>query len=334
MATTILYNTNISHLRPLNVRQDLSAVADLIELCFAHQMDADGRDYIRHLRQASQDFHYLKWMPGAAERVSIPLHGYIWEEDGKLVGNLTLIPFFWHAKWLYLIANVAVHPDYRQRGIARYLTQRALDHIRDHGADAAWLQVRDDNPIAYNLYLSLGFIERARRTTWESIDPVTGLPDIPDGVQIVPRNDRDWNKQATWLQELYPPEVAWNLPFDHNRYSPSLLRRMFRMFSSDLIKQWGVRNANETIGFATWEPSRGYADPVWLATTPQWQDVSLRSLLPYVRKSIFTSHSLIINYPAGQAEDAFYVSGFTPRNTLIWMESRFDNKVQHISLDQ
>jgi GNAT superfamily N-acetyltransferase len=334
MAATILYNTNISHMRPLNVREDLSAVADLIELCFSHQMDADGRDYIRHLRQASQDFHYLRWMPGAAERVSIPLHGYIWEEDGKLVGNLTLIPFFWSGKWLYLIANVAVHPDYRKRGIARLLTQRALDHIRDHGADAAWLQVRDDNPVAHNLYLSLGFLERARRTTWESIDPVTGLPDTPESVYITPRNDRDWNTQAAWLQKLYPPEVAWNLPFDYNRYSPSLLRSLFRMFSSDPVKQWCARISDEIIGFATWEPSRSYADPIWLATTPKWQDLALRVLLPHVRKSIFTSHSLIINYPDGQAEEAFYQCGFTPRNTLIWMEARFDGKVQHISIDR
>jgi hypothetical protein len=194
--------------------------------------------------------------------------------------------------------------------------------------------VRDDNPVAHNMYLSQGFIERARRTTWESIDPVTGLPDTPDGVQITPRNDRDWNKQAAWLQKLYPPEVAWNLPFDHKRYSPSLLRSLFRMFSNDPIKQWCARISDEIIGFATWEPSRSYADPIWLATTPQWQDLSLRTLLPHVRKSIFTSHSLIINYPAGQAEEAFYQCGFTPRNTLIWMEARFDGKVQHISIDR
>lgn len=334
MAASILFNSSNSHIRPLHVREDLSAVADLIELCFSNQMDADGRDYIRHLRQASQDFHTLRWMPGAAERVSIPLHGYIWEEDSKLVGNLTLIPFFWHGKWLYLIANVAVHPDYRQRGIARQLTQQALDHIRYHGADAAWLQVRDDNPVAHNLYLSLGFIERARRTTWESIEPVTNLPDTPEGIHITPRNDHDWNKQSAWLQKMYPPEVAWNLPFDHKRYSPSLLHSLLRMVSNDPFEQWCARTSDEIIGFATWEPSRSYADPVWLATTPQWQDLSLRTLLPHVRKSIYTNHSLIINYPSGQAEEAFIQCGFTPRNTLIWMEVRFDAKVQHISIDR
>ena len=35
------------NLRPLEPGYDLTAVADLIELCFAENLDADGRRYIR-----------------------------------------------------------------------------------------------------------------------------------------------------------------------------------------------------------------------------------------------------------------------------------------------
>ncbi len=150
-----------SHIRKVNVRQDLLAVADLIEVCFSSTLDEDGRDYLRHLRWAARDFNYLSWLQGAAERIAAPLYGFVWEENGRIVGNLSLIPFVRRGHFVYLIANVAVHPDYRRNGIAHQLTQTALDYVRRRGVSSVWLQVRDDNPVAYHLYLSLGFIERS-----------------------------------------------------------------------------------------------------------------------------------------------------------------------------
>lgn len=42
------------HIRPLNVLRDLSAVADLIELCFSPTMDHDGQRYLSDMRRASR----------------------------------------------------------------------------------------------------------------------------------------------------------------------------------------------------------------------------------------------------------------------------------------
>src|SRR5512146_712390 len=81
-------------IRPVDPRRDLNAIADLIELCFADQMDDDGRDYLRHIRRAAREPNLQRWMPGANERVSSPLFGYVWEETGQVIGNLTLIPFY------------------------------------------------------------------------------------------------------------------------------------------------------------------------------------------------------------------------------------------------
>jgi hypothetical protein len=39
--------TSSSHLRAFDVRHDLDAVADLVEVCFADTLDADGRRYIQ-----------------------------------------------------------------------------------------------------------------------------------------------------------------------------------------------------------------------------------------------------------------------------------------------
>jgi ribosomal protein S18 acetylase RimI-like enzyme len=321
VAATVLVKT--IHLRPLNVRTDLSAVADLIEMCFAHQMDSEGREYIRQLRRAADEVQRLRWLSAASEHSSIPLQGYIWEEEGRVVGNLTLIPFYWNRKWYYLIANVAVHPDFRQRGIARQLTERALEHIRERGIDAGWLQVRDDNPIAHNLYLSLGFVERARRSTWESTDPIPQNSRAQPNIQITPRIERDWPLQSAWLQANYPPEVAWNLPFDYKRLGPDLWRTILRVINGEDIYHWCARQSGELLGIVSWEPSHLHVDALWIATTSKWENAALNTLLPHVRHTIHTGRSLVVNYPYGQAIGPFLDSGFRLHNTLIWMEKRF-----------
>ncbi|MCZ7543814.1 MAG: hypothetical protein M5R40_09870 [Anaerolineae bacterium] len=41
-------------LRPVNLRIDLGGIADLIEICFADQMDAQGRATVREMRALSR----------------------------------------------------------------------------------------------------------------------------------------------------------------------------------------------------------------------------------------------------------------------------------------
>jgi len=41
-------------IRPIEIRRYLPAIADLIETAFAEQMDDEGRDYLRHIRQIAK----------------------------------------------------------------------------------------------------------------------------------------------------------------------------------------------------------------------------------------------------------------------------------------
>src|SRR5512134_4082665 len=134
------------YLRPLNMLRDLSAVADLIELCFLPTMDNEGQRYLSDMRRASRDDSFLNWASRMTEKASLPLMGYVWEQDGRIIGNASLIPFRSKGKRVFLIANVATHPDYRRRGIGRALTERVMRQARDKNASATWLHVRDDNP--------------------------------------------------------------------------------------------------------------------------------------------------------------------------------------------
>ena len=63
--------------------------------------------------------------------------------------------------WIVLetlqIQNVAVHPRYRRRGLARHLLLRAIEDCRLGGVTAAQLEVRASNVSAQKLYETLGF---------------------------------------------------------------------------------------------------------------------------------------------------------------------------------
>src|SRR5512134_3835864 len=182
------------HLRPLNMLRDLSAVADLIELCFSTTMDHEGQQYLSDMRRASRDDSFLHWASRMTETASLPLMGYVWEQDGRIIGNASLIPFRDKGKRVFLIANVATHPDYRRRGIGRALTERVMRQARDKKVSAIWLHVREDNPGAIKLYQELGFREIARRTTWAA-PPDPFLPKPDTDIQIVSRDPRFWPVQ-------------------------------------------------------------------------------------------------------------------------------------------
>jgi GNAT superfamily N-acetyltransferase len=311
-----------NHLRPLDVRKDLLSVAELIELCFYNQMDPEGREYVRQIRQAGRDARYIRWIPGAHERISFPLHGYVWEEEGRIVGNLSLIPFYRRSAWRYLIANVAVHPDYRRRGIGRYLTEKALEHIEEQGVPTAWLQVRADNTAAYQLYAQIGFEERARRSTWHnsSTDRLRAHP--PVTMVVRNRSPEDWPRQASWLQDNYPTEVSWNLAIQIDSLRPGIWPWIRRILSGQPVRHWAVHRAGRLAAALTWEHSLQYADHLWLAA-PNGEEEAVQALLTYARRQMPFSKLLSVNYPAGRSEQAFELGGFHLHNTLVWMAVDF-----------
>jgi ribosomal protein S18 acetylase RimI-like enzyme len=309
-------------IRYLDNTTDLIPVADLIETCFSEHMDAEGYEYLNHIRKAARDARFLRWIPGSREMVSYPLHGFVCLEDNKVVGNLTLIPVLVRDHWRYLIVNVAVHPNYRRRGIARQLTLKGLQHIREHGASSAWLQVRDDNRGAIDLYKSLGFQERAIRTTWITHNTQAIKGTIP-GLSIMPRKDQEWPTHHSWLRQSYPPEVSWHLPISFNKFKPTFFNKVEYFFSDIAPKHWTCHYQGKPIGFITWEPTRQSADLLWLAVHPEFSELAARGLLHFIRQETPAFRPLTINFAAKTADEAFTENDFVRQNSLIWMEVAF-----------
>lgn len=64
------------------------------------------------------------------------------------------------------INNIAVHPDWRRRGVARQLLRAVLDHASGRACRVAALEVRPSNRSAIGLYVSEGFGEVGRRPNY------------------------------------------------------------------------------------------------------------------------------------------------------------------------
>jgi len=72
---------------------------------------------------------------------------------GVVVGYLCLMCLFEEAQ----ILNIAVGPDFRGRGIARVMMNRAFLLALEQGAEFMALEVRSSNSAAISLYEQLGF---------------------------------------------------------------------------------------------------------------------------------------------------------------------------------
>jgi ribosomal-protein-alanine N-acetyltransferase len=61
------------------------------------------------------------------------------------------------------LLNVCIHPDWQGQGLGHKLVRRLLKLARQHGAESAFLEVRESNGTAQALYRRLGFVEVGRR---------------------------------------------------------------------------------------------------------------------------------------------------------------------------
>lgn len=308
-------------IRKLDPARDLDQVADLIELCFPIHHDPDGQTYINEMRKTARDLRLMGWLSPLTDLASATTAGFVWEEDGQIIGNLSLVPLQKENRRVHLIANVAVHPDQRRRGIGRKLTQHALEHLRRLRESQVWLQVRDDNPAAINLYRSLGFNDQAARTTWRI------RPADLDGKSISLRPEwslrrrkpGDWAVQKHWLEDAYPPQIQWNLPVNFRRFTPGLVQSITNFLDGAFFKHWSILHGGRCQGVITWQKSDSYANNLWLAFPAGLEGDFLPAGLGHVLKRSPKHHPLSIDYPKGRGDVQFESLGFEKFRTLIWM---------------
>ncbi|MGF1505407.1 MAG: GNAT family N-acetyltransferase [Anaerolineae bacterium] len=217
-----------SGLKPVSIGRDLRGIAELVEVCFAGRLDSQGRAAVREMKTLAQFFPLL-WilcaletlLPGVGVGAGV---GYVWRDEGRLIGNASLYRAGAHPVlgpgWL--IANVAVAPDYRRRGVARTMMHATLDRARRFGGQWAALQVETNNLGAVYLYDSLGFQRYEQLTQWEAVSLRTGHRPQPVTNQwIIRRREPGEFKEAMdfVLNRARRGAMAWTLPLSRSDFS-------------------------------------------------------------------------------------------------------------------
>jgi ribosomal protein S18 acetylase RimI-like enzyme len=209
-------------LRRLRGGRDLREVADLIEEAFAGEMDPAGRAALRELRLMS---YWEVALPLARFGYGLPFSGFVWVEDGSIVGNVTTQRSSVESRH-WVISNVAVKPRYRGRGIARALVTAAIDDARLQGGREVSLQVRTGNAPAIHLYRSLGFEDRTATSylRLERIGPVEPL--TPPGVLLRPRRADEGRRIYELVCAATSPGERWESPVREQDYRLNSLQLM------------------------------------------------------------------------------------------------------------
>ncbi len=239
------------HLRPLDLRRDFEGLSKLIEAAFAEDFQRVGVQFQEELRAVRRLVPWVLLLGRFNRFFREILGGYVWEDQGQIVGSVMIQPQGLERRKWYISA-VATHPDYRRQGIARRLMEATIERIRQQGGELALLSVRADNEPAYKLYLSLGFVH------FDSITQLRldGIPNVEsksiEGYTFRPMRLREWRARYELANEAIPAEVQAFNPLSEREYRLSLWMRLLVPFF-DLLRgvrdlRWAVEHEGRVVG--------------------------------------------------------------------------------------
>jgi ribosomal-protein-alanine N-acetyltransferase len=91
---------------------------------------------------------------------------FLAETDGRIAGYI----LYWLLPSEIDIHNIAVHKDFRRRGLGRSLLENVVREARNRGSARITLEVRKSNLPAQKLYESVGFTVNGVRKGYYSDD--------------------------------------------------------------------------------------------------------------------------------------------------------------------
>ncbi len=263
--------------RPVNLRADLRPLADLIELVFSDSMDSSGRSAIREMRFLSQMGYGLKLIARMNELALGISLGFVYIMDGKLVGNVSVYPASYLAALgeTWILANVAVHPDYQRRGIAHELMRASLEMIRKRGAARIILQVNHDNVPAQRLYESHGFIHERAWRVWRR----SGFHSAPfassSDYQVSRRRPSEWQAEFALARAARPNNrggLGWLKPVQKAAFHTPFWKQLRDLLSLNSIERLVIRDrASGDILASCWQESAVSFGNIraWLFASPE-----------------------------------------------------------------
>lgn len=315
-----------SGLRPFDIGRDLRPVAELIADAFTNELDPRGQAALREMRLLSHLSGLLKLLSRSTGEFDDVFSGFVWEEAGKIVGNITVqrADKFGN-RWQ--IANVAVAPQFRGRGIARALMRQALAHIEASGGHWAVLQVFDKNAVARKLYDRMGFeVVNGQMDLRLDRLPEVEYPEMPTGfgqftahewLPLFELANHQHNAQLQWWRPLR--RADFQMPFEQQ-----MSEWLWRAIGRKRIFRRAVQSPRrfEAALILTVQRWRG-AHKIEMWTRPDAYGLYEDSLLQWSLATLqeYPRMPVVANLSTGHAAAirAFRQAGFQPVQTLLTM---------------
>jgi ribosomal protein S18 acetylase RimI-like enzyme len=234
-------NSGFRGARLLDPLRDFGAVARLLEEAFRPDQNFPFSN-LPFLREFGIFLWTLSYAPGFPDLTT----GFVWVEEGRIVGNVTLSPYESRLD-RYMITNVAVKPSYRRRGVARALMQESINHLRTLKVKTALLNVRPTNPGAVKLYKDLGFVEFETRGEWKRAASHAPFAGVWHPIALRPVRESDYRQAAELVRAVAPVNASRYHPL-RNVFTPRKDDRMVEAMGDLLTGQTTERWALELDG--------------------------------------------------------------------------------------
>ncbi len=304
--------------RPINMNKDIPQIMALLRLTFGESLDADGRRILKGQTAIGGQPALLWRLNPMANRLAL---GYVWEYNGRLVGNVTLLTTKMRER--YLIVNVAVHPDFRRQGIARLLMNAALGQVRQRRGREILLQVDKDNDSAIHLYSTLGYQNLGSMTTWMA--SAGRIHAIEDASPTPIRELDSSESQAAYKLDVLAlrPDLNWPEPVPPDAYQFGLWRQFSNFINGRRAEIWVTTNGRSLTGSAALWSEWGRTHQLTLRVHPHWQGEVERPLLAKITRRLpyLPRRNVRIDHPDADepTTELLQAANFKPRRTLTHM---------------
>jgi len=314
--------------RLINLNRDIPQVMKLLELVFGGSLDAEGQRMLSDSARASQGPALLWRLNPATSKLSL---GFVWEVNGRIVGNVTLLTTKTAGR--YQVVNVAVHPEFRRRGIARGLMQQVTTMVQQRDGREILLQVDKHNSSAIALYQSLGYDALGSMTSWFSA--VSRLRAIPanlnsgmeqplPAIRLRELRRQEWQAAYALDRASLPADLNWPELPPPDFYKTSFWGQMANLVNGRRTESWvAVTAQNALTGLVHIFSEWGQPHIAFMRIHPAWRGQVSRPLAAQMvhRLQAMPRRNIRLEHPDDDTivNDLLREANFSPRRTLTHM---------------